>query len=123
MNFRILATLTALGCFLLAAIWAFAPAHLLSLWGVDFSSAAGITGRRNGALFLGLGVMFLYARNSEHSLARSAIISGFVVACLALAALGTYELATGHVGLGILPALLVEIALALAFLYVARTRK
>lgn len=121
MNFRTLATITALGCFLLAGIWACAPELLLAMWGVEFSYSAGLVSRRGAALFAGVGVMFFCARNSEHSLARSAIISGFVVACLALAAFGTYELATGHAGPGILSALFVEITLAAAFLYVART--
>ncbi len=122
MNFRTLASITALGCFLLAAIWAFAPESLLSMWGVEFSYPVGLVGRRGAALFAGIGVMFFYARNAEHSLARSAIISGFTVGCLGLAALGVFELSTGHAKLGILAAVLGEISLAMAFMYVARTK-
>lgn len=80
----------------------------------------GLVGRRGAALFTGIGDMFFFARNAEPSLARSALLSGFVVVCIALAALGTFDLASGHAGLGILSAALVEVELALAFLYVAR---
>jgi hypothetical protein len=123
MNFKNLAIVCALLCFSLAAIWLFAPGILLNMWGVDFSYSVGLVGRRSAALYVGIGVMFFYARNSEHSLARSAIISGIVVAFLALAALGTFELATVHATPGILSAILVEVAFALAFLRVARARR
>ncbi len=109
-------------CFALAVSWTLAPNTLLTVWGVEFSYPVGLMGRRTAALFGGIGVMFFYARNAEPSSARSALISGFVVVCIALAALGTFELASGHAGLGILSAVLVEVALALAFLYVARTQ-
>ncbi len=122
MNFKTLAILSGLLCFSLAAIWLFAPNILLSTWGVDFSYSVGLVGRRGAALYAGIGVMFFCAKNSEHSLARSAIISGIVVAFLALAALGTFELATVHATPGILSAVLVEVALAVAFLRVARAR-
>ncbi len=122
MNFRNLAILSSLVCFTLAVTWTLAPNALLTVWGVEFSYSAGLVGRRGAALFAGIGVMFFYARNAEPSSARSALVAGFVVGCVALAALGTFELATGHAGLGILSAVLVEVALALAFLYVARVQ-
>jgi hypothetical protein len=123
MNFRTLASITALGCFSLAAVWTFAPELLLKLWGVDLNSAAAIMARRNGAAFLGFGVMFFCARTAQPSSARSAMSTGFGIGCLALAALGFFELVTGHVGLGILTATLVEIPLGFSFLVVARTQR
>jgi hypothetical protein len=84
--------------------------------GCEFSYPVGLVGRRVAALFAGIGVIFFSARNAEPSSTRSALITGFVVGCVALAALGTFELATGHAGPGILSAVLFEIALALAFL-------
>ena len=122
MNFRNLAILTSLVCFVLAVTWTLAPNSLLTVWGIEFSYPVGLVSRRGAALFAGIGVMFFRARNAEPSSARSALISGFVVGCVALAVLGTIELATGHAGLGILSAVLVEVALALALLYVARTQ-
>ena len=120
MNFRNLATLSALVCFALTLTWALAPELLLAIWGIEFSYPVGLVGRRGAALFAGIGVMFFMARNAEPSTARSALVSGFIVGCVALAALGIFELASGHAGPGILSAVLVEIALAAAFLYVAR---
>jgi len=118
LNFRSLATLCAFVCFSLALIWALSPKLLLSTWGVDFSYPVGLVGRRSAALFAGIGVMFFWARNAEPSSARSALVAGFVVSCLALAALGVVELGNGHAGPGILSAVLIEVALILASLYV-----
>jgi len=91
------------------------------MWGVEYSYPVGLLGRRGAALFLGIGVMFLLARNAKPSPSRSALASGFIVGCLALAVLGVFELFTGHAGPGILSAVAVEVALALAFLAATRT--
>ena len=64
--------------------------------------------------------MFFYSQNAEPSSARSAPVFGFVFACIVLAGLGTFELATGHAGPGTLAAVLTEVALALAFTHIAR---
>jgi hypothetical protein len=122
MNFRNLAIISAFLCFALAAAWMLAPEILLSLWGVEFSSATGLVSRRAAALFAGFCVMFICIRNAEPSPSRSGLVSGFVVACLLLAALGVFELATGHAGIGILSAVITEVVLALAFLSVGRVR-
>jgi hypothetical protein len=120
-NFRNLATLSALVCLALAITWVFAPNLLLSMWGVEFSYPVGFVGRRAAALYAAIGIKFFAARNAEPSTARSALMTGFVFGCLALATLGVFELVTGHAGLGILSAVFVEAGLALAFLYVLRT--
>src|SRR2546425_6752872 len=88
-SFRSVAILSALIFFALALTWMLAPGVLLSSWGVDLSSQAGLGGRRGAALYAGIGVMFLNARNAATSPARSA---GAVVACLLLAVLGISEL-------------------------------
>lgn len=123
MNFRNLANLTSLLFFMLAAIWIFSPAFLLSTWGVDSASPSGLVERRLAALYLGIGVIFFSARTAQPSSARTAMASGFIVTCLALAALGIFEFASGHAKPGILSAVLVEVALALAFIHVARTQR
>jgi peptidoglycan/LPS O-acetylase OafA/YrhL len=120
LGFRSLAILSASVCFTLAFIWMLAPGMLLATWGVGFSDAVGVVGRRGGALFFGIGVMFFRARNLAPSRARQTIVTGFVSACLALAALGIFELATGHAGFGILSAVLAEVAIALLFLACGR---
>jgi len=58
------------------------------------------------------------ARNAEHSTARTALIYGMITSCMILALLGVYEFDTGHASSGILTAVLIEVALVLAFLYV-----
>jgi hypothetical protein len=118
LDFRSLAILSALVFFSLAFTWMLAPDLLLSNWGVELSSSAEVVGRRGAALYAGMGVMFFSARNAEPSPARSALLGGAIVTCLILAVLGVFELATGHVGVGILTAVFIEIALVLAFLIV-----
>lgn len=110
-SFRNLAILCALVCFVLSFIWLFAPQFLLSLWSVELSSPSDFIARRSAALFAGLAITFYLVRNAEPSPARSAIATGFSVACFFLAALGIFELATGHAGIGILSAIVTEIIL------------
>jgi hypothetical protein len=123
LTFRALAILAALVFFSLALTWMFATNVMLSRWGVDFSYSAGLMARRGAALYAGIGVMLFSARDAGPSPARSALVTGFVVACLILATLGVFELATGHAGFGISVAVLIEIALTLASLYVVRAYK
>lgn len=119
-NFRNLAVLTALLFFGLAFTWLFVPQLLLASWGVEFSDAVGLVGRRASALYAGIGVMFFSARNVGPSVARSALVAGFIVTCSILAILGVVELATGHASSGILSAVVVEAALIVAFLHASR---
>ncbi|WP_109016627.1 hypothetical protein [Novimethylophilus kurashikiensis] len=123
LNFRNLAILTSFIFFALALIWMFAPNLLLSNWGVELSSSVELVGRRGAALYAGISVMFFSARNAEASPARSALVAGFVAACLTLAALGFFDLMAGHASHGILAAVFIEVTLALAFLYVGRARR
>lgn len=120
LSFRRLANLFALLFSVLALVWLCAPHLLLADWGVTFSPAAGVVGRRAAALYAGVAVMFFSARHTPHSPARSALIRGCLVSCLMLAALGVYELASGHATPAILIAVCFEIAGALALLYVGR---
>lgn len=122
-SFRSVAILFALIFFALALTWMFAPGVLLSSWGVDLTSQAGLVGRRGAALYAGMGVMFLNARNAAPSPARSALLRGTVVTCLLLAVLGISELVNGHAGPGILVAVAIEIVLVMAFIHVARSRQ
>lgn len=119
-TFRSLALLASAICFGLAAVWLLAPNLLLGIWGVEYSYSVGLVARRAGALFLGIGAMLVLARNSEPSQSRMALTSGFFVACLTLAALGIFEFLSGHAGVGILSAVVVEVALAVAFLLCIR---
>lgn len=122
LTFRRVAIVSAFVCFALALTWTLTPDLLLSTWDVEFCDAAGLVGRRGAAMFAGIGIVFFSARDAEPSSARDALVAGFVFSCFALAALGVFEYVTGHAGPGILSAVVVEIVLALAFLYASRKK-
>jgi len=121
-GFRALALISAVLCFALAALWLFVPWLFAWLWGLDYSYAMGLVGRRSGALFLGLGVMFALLGGGRTASPQRPVFAGFMVACFALAGQGVGEWIGGHAGPGILLAVLVELALALAFLGALRSR-
>jgi|JFJP01.1.fsa_nt_gi threonine/homoserine efflux transporter RhtA len=115
-TFRTLAVSAAAICFTLASIWLLAPNVLLDLWAVQYSYPVGLVGRRAAALFLGIGVMFYLARDAQPSQGRNALSIGLSTGCIALAALGIFEFATDHAGPGIWSAVVIELALAAAFI-------
>lgn len=116
LHFRGVALVCASICISLAVAWLFAPQMLLGFGDIVYSYPAGLVGRRGAALFLGLGIMFILARNAEPSPVRAALAYGFSVACLGLGALGLYEYFTGHVNAAIFFAILVEFVLAILLL-------
>ena len=118
LEFRRLATLSAIICFELAATWLVTPWLVPLIWGVPHSAAVGVFGRQSGALFLGFGVLLWRARTLEPSPARKAISCGFIAACIALAICSLFDLAAGHAWWGILSAVAVELALAAGFIVV-----
>ena len=123
LSFHRLSVLTSILFVVLAIILMFAPAQMLSGWGVELTTEVGLVVRRIAALYIGLAVMFFMVRNAEHSTTRTALITGTITTCSILALLGVYEFATGHDTSGILTAVFVEVALVLAFLYVGTRRK
>jgi hypothetical protein len=120
LSFRTIAILAAAICFVLAAVWLCAPGLLLALWDVQYTYPTGLIARRAAALFLGIGVMLFLARNAAPSVSRFALSQGLAVGCLALAVLGCMEFFTGHAGIGILSAVLVEVVLAGGLLVTVR---
>ena len=116
MPFKTTALITSVICFCLAGVWAFGSAILLNLWGFDYAASAELVGRRGAALFLGVGLMLLLARDAEQSQARTSLTVGLIVACTTLALLGVLEFALGNAGFGILSAVIVELMIVLAFL-------
>ena len=118
LSFRVV-SITASGiCFALACLWMLVPQFILWVWQIDSPEPALIVARRGAALFLGIGALLFLARNAETSAARRAIATGLAISCSTLAALGIFEFATKHAGIGIWLAITVEIALAAAFLSV-----
>jgi len=123
LSFHRLSVFSSILFVVLAIILMFAPAQMLTSWGVELTTSVGLVARRIAALYTGLAVMFFMVRNAEHSTTRTALITGTITACSILALLGVYEFATGHATSGILTAVFVEVALVLAFLYVGTRRK
>jgi len=91
---------------------------MLAHWNLGASPSADLVARRGAALYAGVGVMVFMARGAAPSPARSALLAGMVTACSLLAALGIGELASGHAGRGILVAVMLEILLVLAVVFV-----
>lgn len=120
-NYKILSSVAGGICLTLAAIWMFVPDILLGLWGIGYSASAGIVARRMSGLFLALGYLLFKTRHSPPSPERAALASAFALGCSVLAALGLFELVSGRAGVGILSAVLVEIALAAAFIKLGRS--
>ena len=123
LSFHRLSVFSSILFVVLAIILIFAPAQMLTSWGVELTTSVGLVTRRIAALYTGLAVMFFMVRNAEHSTIRTALITGTITACSILALFGVYEFATGHASKGILTAVFVEVALVLAFLYVGARRK
>ncbi|CNL36033.1 Uncharacterised protein [Yersinia enterocolitica] len=123
MKFSHLAILTSVLFFILATLWMFFPQQLLTQWGIEYTSGAGVVSRRCAAFFAGMGVMCLFARNAEPSLARYALAAGISMISLILAVLGIVEWREGHVNGQILFAVFIELFLSLAFLLSNRAAK
>lgn len=113
LSFRVVAVVCACLCLALALAWVLAPQWLLFLWGVEYSGPTRLVAWRSAALFAGLGIMFFMVRHAPPSQARFAMVCGFAFACFALALLGIFELVSGHAGVGILSAVVVEVVLGL----------
>ncbi|MBV7534142.1 hypothetical protein KW842_00025 [Duganella sp. sic0402] len=120
-SFRRVAILTAVLFLALALTWMFAPQRLLEAWGLVSAPTAEVLGRRAAALYAGVAAMFWLARNAVASPARTAMSRGLALACFSLAALGIFELVAHHVTTGILPAVIIEVALGLALLQAEHT--
>lgn len=118
LSFYRVAVLTSILLLLLAIIFMFAPAQMLTSWGLELTVSVGLLARRIAAVYTGIAVMLFMARNAEHSTTRTALIYGVITTCLILATLGAYEFSVGHASSGILPAVFIEVSLVLAFTYV-----
>lgn len=118
MSFRTVATITAIVTLVLGAGYLFAGTLLVGRWQIEPTESVLLLGRRIGALYLGLSVIFCLARSAPVSVARTALCAGTAVACLLLALLGVYELSAGHAGPAILASAVVESLLALGYIMI-----
>jgi hypothetical protein len=115
MTFKTTATLCAVLTFCLAIGYLIAGGVMVARWRIEPTDGVLLFGRRIGASFLGLSVMFFLARSIPSSPARRALSSGALVTCSLLAGLGIYEFSAGRAAAPILASAALEVLVALAF--------
>ena len=115
MNFNILAIATSVVTFLLGIGWLLAGKLLLQRWRIEHSAVGLLLGRRIGAVYLGLSLMFFLARSVPPSDVRTALSAGAFVVCALLAVLGLFEFKARRAGPAILASVVLEVILAGSF--------
>lgn len=115
MTFRHVTTATAVIALVLGLGYVFAGHLVVGRWQLEATPGVLLMGRRMGALYLGLAVLFFAARGCGPSPARSAMCLGAAVALGLLALSGVYEFATGGAARGILVSAGIEAVLAIGF--------
>ena len=115
-SFKILAIFTSLLCFYIFYLLFSSPDKFLFDIGLTGNEAAYFVARRAAMLFLALSALMFGVMNLENGLARQAILLSLVVMMSSLALLGSYEFLRGFVNEGLMPAIIIESVLALAFL-------
>ena len=121
MTFKPLATATSVLCLALGVVWFALPQWILTHWRLDYDYGGGFVARRMACLFFAIAVILFSLRNTVSREARVAAGRGVITACATLIVLGLYELASGHVGWGIVFAFGLATSLILAFLGVERS--
>ena len=118
MRFRAVAVITAVVTLVLGVGYLFGGSLMVGRWRIEPTTSVLLLGRRMGALYLGLSVIFLLARSAPVSVARTALCAGTAVTCSLLAFLGVFEFSVGRVGPGILVSVALEALLALAYIWI-----
>ncbi len=114
-EFKKLSSITAIITFTLFLLLLFIPEIIFLLFQVQENESAFFISRRAAMLFLGIAVFSWVGRNALHSESRQAICIGMSISMSAMAMLGLFELARNFVGFGILPAVVTEALLAVAY--------
>lgn len=121
MSFRTLAFITAIVTLVLGVGYLFVGALVVGRWQIQPTDSVLLLGRRMGALYLGLSVMYFLARSAPVSVVRTALCTGTAVSCSMLAILGIYEFSAGRAGSAILASVTVEALLALGYVWILFT--
>jgi hypothetical protein len=116
MQYRLVATLAALLCLVLALSLTFFPDLPLALFGVEVSIGANFMSRRAAALFFGFFLMLFSSRKTKNTEIVTTMSRGFAVACILLATDGCVDFYRGIAGVGIFLAVFGELAFAAAFI-------
>ncbi len=123
MSFRTTALVTSLVVLVLGVGYLFAGSLLVGRWQIEPTQSVLLFGRRIGALYLGLSVIFFLARSAPVSVARTALGAGTALACSLLALLGVYEFSAGRAGPAILASAAVEALLAIGYIRILVTER
>jgi hypothetical protein len=115
MSFEFLAIATSIATLILATGWLFFGRLFLKRWGIDAAGTDLILGRRIGAIYFGLSVIFFLAHNAPPSELRDHLSLGALIVVSLLGALGAYEFKVGRVGPAMLISVAVEIFLGIGF--------
>jgi hypothetical protein len=118
MSFRSIAVITGVVTLVLGAGYLLAGTLLVRRWRIEPTESVLLLGRRIGALYLGLAVIFFFARSAPVSVARTALCAGTAVACLLLALLGVDERAAGRAGPAILASVAIEFLLGVGYIWI-----
>lgn len=116
--FSIVAISTSVAAFLLSMGWLFAGKLLFKRWNVIANEEGLMVGRRLGAAYLGISIIFFLGSDAGESELRTAVCIGTLVAMIILAVLGLIEYKAGRMGPGILVSVVIEILLAAGFVSV-----
>jgi len=115
MKFEALAIATSIATLILATGWLFFGRLMLKRWRITATATDLLLGRRIGAIYLGLSLIFFLARTAPTSDLRSSLSVGALLVCSMLAGLGLYEFRVRRVGPAILVSVAVEVVLAVGF--------
>lgn len=115
MTFKIMALLMTFAGSVLGLRFIFAGASVLKEWGLEATDGSVVMGRRIGALYLGLALMFFVGRTAGPSDLRSAVCLGMGAATALLACLGFFERRVGRVSSGIIVPAIIEAVFAAGF--------
>jgi hypothetical protein len=115
MTFKNASTLSAVLTLILAISYLFAGGVMVERWQIEPTDSVLLLGRRIGASFLGLSVLFFLARSIPLSSARRALSAAAVTTCSLLAFLGVCEFSAGRAAAPILASAAIEAVLAVLF--------
>ena len=123
MSFRTIAVVTAIVTLLLGVGYLFFGGLLVGRWQIEPTENMLLLGRRMGALYLGLSVIFFLARSAPPSFVRTALVAGGATVTIVLVVLGIYEFSAGRVGSGIFVSVAIEALLAVAYIWMLSTER
>ncbi|MCL6417496.1 hypothetical protein MIB92_17680 [Aestuariirhabdus sp. Z084] len=118
MTFTLVATVIAVAGLLLGLGWLCAGHLLFKRWRIEPNPAGLLVGRRIGAVYLGLAIIFWLGRNAPPSELRVTLCVGALFVMVLLAALGLFEYRARRAGSAILISVALEVVIAIGLINV-----